>query len=239
MNKHLSHLQSSGWMNGNPTLSPFPRWNEMHGGSMGRNSSLEMGQSGEVDRRPWVLQVAHLVYAGFRIILPAVFFLASSVYGGEAVSFAIDSPDFIHMGDIPAKYTCEGEDTSPALVFAGAPEGTKSLALIVDDPDAPDPAAPKMTWVHWVLYDLPPDTSGLEESVTSLPADTLEGTNDWKRTGYGGPCPPIGRHRYFFKLYALDTVLPDLHEPTKVKLEQAMQGHVLAQTELIGTYQKK
>jgi len=170
--------------------------------------------------------------------LLAVFFMALPVYGGETMSFSIDSPDFTHMGDIPAKYTCEGEDISPALVFAGAPEGTKSLALIVDDPDAPDPAAPKMTWVHWVLYDLPPDTAGLDEAVISLPDGTLEGTNDWKRTGYGGPCPPIGRHRYFFKLYALDTVLDDLHEPTKAELEQAMQGHVLAQTELIGTYQK-
>jgi len=153
--------------------------------------------------------------------------------------FQLIPPGIIHMGDIPAQYTCEGEDISPVLIFAGAPDGTKSLALIVDDPDAPDPAAPKMTWVHWVLYNLPPDTTGLEESIASPPADTLEGINDWKRIGYGGPCPPIGRHRYFFKLYALDTMLSDLHEPTKVELEHAMQGHVLAQTELIGTYQKK
>jgi len=180
----------------------------------------------------------YMVYDAFRKMLLAVLFLASPVYGGEAVSFSVDSTNFIHMGDIPAKYTCEGEDISPALVFAGVPEGTKSLALIVDDPDAPDPAAPKMTWVHWVLYNLPPDTAGLDEAVTSLPGDTLEGTNDWKRIGYGGPCPPIGRHRYFFILYALDAMLPDLHEPTKVELEQAMHGHVLAQTELIGTYQK-
>ena len=154
----------------------------------------------------------------------------------EALS--ISSPAFQDGGGIPSKYTCEGEDISPPLSFAGAPAGTRSLALIVDDPDAPDPAAPKMTWVHWVLYNLPPDTTGLEEGVRRLPAGTLEGVNDWRRTGYGGPCPPIGRHRYFFKLYALDTVLPDLHAPTKADLEQAMQGHVLAQATLMGTYQK-
>jgi hypothetical protein len=97
-----------------------------------------------------------------------------------------------------------------------------------------------MTWVHWVLYNLPPGDGGLPEGVmpAALPAGTLEGLNDWKRTGYGGPCPPIGRHRYFFKLYALDTVLPDLGRPTKARLEQAMAGHVLARAELMGTYQK-
>jgi len=152
--------------------------------------------------------------------------------------FSIMSRVFEHGGNIPSKYTCEGEDVSPPLVFAGAPSGTKSLALIVDDPDAPDPKAPKMTWVHWVLYNLPADTAGLEEAAASLPTGTLEGINDWKHTGYGGPCPPIGRHHYFFKLYALDAVLPDLHQPTKAKLEQAMQRHILAQTELMGTYQK-
>ena len=127
-----------------------------------------------------------------------------------------------------------------ARLPAGAPAGTKSLALIVDDPDAPDPARPKMTWVHWVLYNLPADSRGLPEAVEpgGLPAGTLEGKNDWKRAGYGGPCPPIGRHRYFFKLFALDTVLPDLRTPTKAELEQAMQGHVLEKAELMGLYQK-
>jgi Raf kinase inhibitor-like YbhB/YbcL family protein len=97
-----------------------------------------------------------------------------------------------------------------------------------------------MTWVHWVLYNLPPTTSGLPEGVSSaqLPPGTKEGLNDWKRTGYGGPCPPIGRHRYFFKLYALDTVLPDLGRPTKADVEKAMAGHILEHAELIGTYQK-
>ena len=110
----------------------------------------------------------------------------------------------------------------------------------MDDPDAPDPAKPKMTWVHWVLYNLPADSRGLPEAVepAGLPAGTREGKNDWKRTGYGGPCPPIGRHRYFFKLFALDTELSDLKSPTKAELEKAMQGHVLEKAELMGLYQK-
>ena len=114
------------------------------------------------------------------------------------------------------------------------------LALIVDDPDAPDPANPRMTWVHWVLYNLPPDSSGLSAEMTAaqLPAGTGEGLNDWQRTGYGGPCPPIGRHRYFHKLYALDTTLPAMDQPTKAQVEAAMDGHVIASAQLIGTYQK-
>ena len=120
------------------------------------------------------------------------------------------------------------------------PAGTKSFALVVDDPDAPDPAAPKVVWVHWVLYDLPAATAALPAGLTAkdLPPGTREGFNDWKRTGWRGPCPPIGRHRYFHKLYALDMVLPDLHHPTRAALERAMAGHVLAQTELVGTYQR-
>ena len=151
------------------------------------------------------------------------------------------SSAFSTGGNIPVEHTCEGADLSPPLSWSGIPAGTKSLALIVDDPDAPDPAAPRMTWVHWLLYNRPPAAAGLPEGVApaALPAGTREGLNDWKRTGYGGPCPPIGRHRYFHKLYALDTLLPDLERPTKVLLEKALQGHVLAQAELIGTYQKK
>ncbi len=153
----------------------------------------------------------------------------------------ITSPAFAHEGEIPSKYTCEGQDVAPALVFAGVPAGTKSLVLIVDDPDAPDPKAPRMTWVHWVLYNLPPATAGLPEAAKTadLPTGTLEGLNDWKRTGYGGPCPPIGRHRYFHKLYALDAVLPDIKRPTKAQLEKAMAGHVIAETVLMGTYEKR
>jgi Raf kinase inhibitor-like YbhB/YbcL family protein len=150
----------------------------------------------------------------------------------------IGSPAFTHEGAIPSLYTCEGKDVSPPLSWSEVPPGTKSLALIVDDPDAPDPDAPKMTWVHWVLYNLPPTSDGLPERVKPLPAGTKEGMNDWKRTGYGGPCPPIGRHRYFHKLYALDTVLPDLKQPTKAKLEEAMKGHILREARLMGTYQK-
>ncbi len=155
------------------------------------------------------------------------------------MSLSIFSSAFEHLGEIPERHTCEGQDASPPLSWSGIPPGTKSLALIVDDPDAPDPAAPKMTWVHWVLYNIPVDASGLEEAIRALPAGTLEGLNDWDRTGYGGPCPPIGRHRYFHKLYALDCVLPDLHRPDKAKLLRAMDGHVLAHAELIGTYRKK
>jgi Raf kinase inhibitor-like YbhB/YbcL family protein len=160
--------------------------------------------------------------------------------GGKPMAFTLSSPAFGPNSAIPAKYTCEGSDVSPALAWSGAPAGTKSFALVVDDPDAPDPRAPKMTWVHWVLYDIPASAKGVPEAVQKkdLPAGTREGLNDWKRTGHGGPCPPIGRHRYFFKLYALDAVLPDLGNPTKGQLEKAMQGHVLAQAELIGTYEK-
>jgi hypothetical protein len=157
------------------------------------------------------------------------------------MSLILTSLAFAHLGMVPAQYTCEGADASPPLAWSGLPTGTKSLALIIDDPDAPDPAAPKMTWVHWVLYNIPPAASDLPEAVKTvqLPAGTKEGTNDWKRTGYGGPCPPIGRHRYFHKLYALDVVLPDLKHPTKIQLEKAMAGHILGQAELMGTYQKR
>ena len=156
------------------------------------------------------------------------------------MAFSISSSAFGPNGKIPSKYTCEGNDVSVPLSWSGAPAGTKSFALIEDDPDAPDPRAPKMTWVHWVLYNIPAAANGLPEAVqkSALPQGTRDGLNDWKRTGYGGPCPPIGQHRYFHKLYALDTVLPDLGTPTKAQLEKAMQGHVLAQAELIGTYEK-
>ncbi|HEV7930658.1 MAG TPA: YbhB/YbcL family Raf kinase inhibitor-like protein [Nitrosospira sp.] len=156
------------------------------------------------------------------------------------MSMSITSSSFPHNGPIPTRHTCEGHDTSPELLWTDVPAGTKSLALIMDDPDAPDPAAPKRVWVHWVLYNIPATSSGLPEGVApeDLPPGTQEGLNDWQRTGYGGPCPPIGNHRYFFKLYALDTVLPDLKQPTKAKLEEAMRGHIIAVAELIGRYQK-
>ncbi len=155
------------------------------------------------------------------------------------MTLTLTSPAFAYNGAMPARLTCDGRDLSPELRWSGLPAGTQSLALIVDDPDAPDPAAPRMTWVHWVLYNIAPTATGLAEAVApgALPAGTRQGLNDWGRTGYGGPCPPIGRHRYFHKLYALDTVLPDLGKPTKAALEQAMKSHVLASTELVGTYQ--
>ncbi len=156
------------------------------------------------------------------------------------MALSLSSPAFVPGGEIPELFTCEGQDLSPALDWTGVPEAAKSLVLIVDDPDAPDPKAPKLTWVHWVLYNLPPTARGLPQAVgRNLPAGTREGTNDWKRTGYGGPCPPIGRHRYFHKLYALDTVLPDLGAAPKAEVEAAMKGHVIAHAELMGTYQKK
>lgn len=155
--------------------------------------------------------------------------------------FAMSSKAFAPHGAIPSKHTCQGRDVSPPLDWTGAPAGVKTFALIVDDPDAPDPAAPKMTWVHWVLYNIPGTASALQEATTSdsLSEGTLEGLNDWKQTGYRGPCPPIGRHRYFYKLYALDVTLPDLNRPNKAQLEKAMQGHVLDTAELMGTYQKR
>ena len=157
------------------------------------------------------------------------------------MALALTSTAFEPGGAIPAAYTCQGKNVSVPLAWSGLPVGTRSLALIVDDPDAPDPAAPKMTWVHWVLYNIPPTATGLPEAVEpkALPAGTLEGRNDWGRTGYGGPCPPVGRHRYFFKLYALDVPLPDLGQPDKARLERAMQGHVLVQQQLVGTYAKR
>jgi Raf kinase inhibitor-like YbhB/YbcL family protein len=153
----------------------------------------------------------------------------------------LTSSAFQQGGPIPSRFTCEGTDTSPPLAWSGVPDGTRSLALVVDDPDAPDPAKPKRVYVHWVLHDIPPTADGLPEGVTAeqLPAGTREGRNDWGRTGYGGPCPPIGRHRYFFKLYALDAERLDLDTPTKAELEAAMRGHVIEQAELMGTYEQR
>ena len=155
------------------------------------------------------------------------------------MTLTLTSSAFSAGDEIPADYTCDGKNISPELKWTGIPEGTRSLALIIDDPDAPDPLAPKMTWVHWVLYNIPTSTTQLSEAISDneLPEGTQEGINDWKRTGYDGPCPPIARHRYFHKLYALDTVIEDLEKPTKAQLEAAMQGHILAHAELKGTYQ--
>ena len=157
------------------------------------------------------------------------------------MALQLHSPDFTDGEPLPPRLTCEGEDRSPALAWEGAPAGTRSFALVVDDPDAPDPAKPRTRWVHWVLYNLPPDLHALPEGVRSeqLPAGAREGLNDWKRPGYGGPCPPIGRHRYVHTLYALDAALPDLGTPTRGELEAALGTHVLARAQLVGTYQKQ
>lgn len=152
----------------------------------------------------------------------------------------LESTAFTPNAAMPAKFTCEGEDLSPPLTWSGAPQNVKSMVLIVDDPDAPDPAAPKRTWVHWVIYNLPGDTQLIENAAQlGLPEPARHGVNDWGKASYGGPCPPVGRHRYFFKLYALNITLPDLQRPTKAQVLAAMQGHVLAEAVLIGTYQKK
>ena len=156
------------------------------------------------------------------------------------MALTIFSPAFFFNDEIPHEFTCDGLDVSPPLEWRGVPELAKSLVLVVEDPDAPDPAAPKMTWVHWVLYNLPPTTTSFEQGITAddLPPGTMEGINNWKQKGYGGPCPPIGRHRYFFKLFAVDKVLDELEEPTTEQLAKAMAGHVLDQAELIGLYQR-
>ncbi len=159
---------------------------------------------------------------------------------GPKSSLSLTSDTFTQGGGIPARYTCEGDDISPPLKWTGAPSGTKSFALVMDDPDAPDPAKPQRVWVHWVVYNLPANTVGLPENASKpgLPKGALAGKSDSGKSLYGGPCPPIGRHRYFFKLYALDTELTGLSSPNKADLTQAMQGHVLASAELMGTYQK-
>lgn len=154
------------------------------------------------------------------------------------MTFILLSPAFADRAPIPVLHTCDGENSAPPLGWSGAPPGTMSFALIVDDPDAPDPAAPKRTFVHWVAYDIPPAVSEIAAGG-ELPAGSRAGGNDRGEAAYTGPCPPIGRHRYFFKIYALDATLGDLGDrPTKADLERAMQGHVLEHAEIVGTYQR-
>ncbi len=175
------------------------------------------------------------------VLTVAILPFASAIANEERpMSLKLVSSAFEEGGAIPQKYTCEGQDLSPPLAWSGVPQGAKSLVLIIDDPDAPDPKAPKMTWVRWVLYNLPANATGLPEGVTgkALPAGTMVGLNDWKRASYGGPCPPIGRHRYFHKLYALDAVLSGLNRPDKAAVEAKMRPHILAEATLIGTYEK-
>ena len=133
---------------------------------------------------------------------------------------------------IPSKYTCEGEDINPSLKIVGVPKNAKTLVLIMDDPDAP-----MGTWVHWLVWNMSPQTTEILEN--SVPTSSVEGTTSWRRTGYGGPCPPSGTHRYFFKLYALDIALNLSPQTDKAGLEKAMAGHILDKTELIGLYKKQ
>jgi len=180
-------------------------------------------------KRKWVWLGCGLVFGG-----------AGTSVAKESSALRFSSTAFSAGGAIPARYTCQGSNLSPPFDIDDMPAGSKSLALIADDPDAPDPAAPKTTWVHWVVYNLAPDTKNLAEGAAAHSlTGARAGLNDWKVTGYRGPCPPIGKHRYVFKLYALDVQLPDLHRPNKAALEKAMHGHVLDHAEWMGTYQKK
>jgi Raf kinase inhibitor-like YbhB/YbcL family protein len=178
---------------------------------------------------------------GFMPLLCCVVALSSSVEGADAAAkgtMQLTSTAFGEGGLIPVRYTCDGENVSPPLKWSGAPAGAKSFALIVDDPDAP-----AGIWVHWLVYDLPPTTTELPEGVAKsqyLPGGAKQGLNDFKHLGYGGPCPPPGKaHRYFFKLFALDRVIELKPGATKKELEAAMEGHKLAEGQLIGTYKRK
>ncbi len=160
-----------------------------------------------------------------------------SAEGGERMEIKITSPAFENGGLIPAKYTCDGDDISPPLRWDAVPEDTKSIALVSDDPDAP-----VGTWVHWVLFNLPAGTRELAENIPPdkvLPNGTKQGISDFGRIGYGGPCPPSGTHRYFFKLYALDTEIDLPAGATKGQLLEAMEGHILRQGQLIGKYKRQ
>lgn len=175
------------------------------------------------------------------LVVAAAFVVATNCAAGtDTDNVRMTSPAFVHGGDIPLRFTCDGDDVSPEVAWKDVPANAKSIALIFDDPDVPDPANPKRTWVHWVLYNIPPSVGGLAEAMTPdrLPTGTLSGLNDWKRVEYGGPCPPIGKHRYFFKLYALTEVLSGLERPTAAELEEAMRGKIVAVTELVGRYER-
>lgn len=151
----------------------------------------------------------------------------------------LTSPAFREGQQIPEKYTCDGANISPPLSWSSVPQGTRSLVLFIDDPDAPDPAHPRMDWTHWLLYNIPPQTVSLVEGVRDLPHGTRMGFTDFRQQEYSGPCPPIGNHRYFHRLYALDIVLPDLGKASKRDIESAMKGHVLGEAELIGKYSRR
>ncbi len=163
--------------------------------------------------------------------------LCSEPRGGKAMNMEVKSTAFQEGAMIPKLYTCDGQDISPPLSWTGVPSQAKSIALVMDDPDAP-----RGTWVHWVLFDIPADTNSLAENVPrtpSLPNGARHGNNSWPRLGYGGPCPPGGTHRYYFKVYALDIVLTLKTGITKAQLLKAMEGHILAEGQLMGRYTRK
>lgn len=157
------------------------------------------------------------------------------------MAFELRSPAFLEGDEIPPRYTCEGADASPPLTWSGVPKGTRSLALIVEDPDAPDPAAPQRTFVHWVVYDIPAGSSSLPDDASreGLPAAAREGVNDYLNASWNGPCPPKGRHRYFFRMFALDSRVGLKGNLPAEDLRAAIEGHVLGRAELMGTYEKR
>ena len=168
------------------------------------------------------------------MVIIAILTVFSPVSGREAVQMEpikITSPAFQDNGSIPRQYTCDGKDINPPLVFVNVPKEAKSLALIVDDPDAP-----VGTWVHWVLWNIDPNLIEIREN--SVPAGATQGKNDFRKNIYGGPCPPSGTHRYFFKVYALDTILNIKPYSTKADLENAMMGHILSDGKLVGKYKR-
>ena len=177
------------------------------------------------------------------VSLACLFFLKGTtdgVYaktrGGAKMEITITSTAFTHGGMIPREYTCDGRDISPSMAWAGVPEGTKSLAIICEDPDAP-----MGTWVHWVLFNIPATVNALPKSMTTdkvLENGARHGINDFRKFGYGGPCPPGGTHRYYFKIYALDTELTQEPGLTKAKLLKAMDGHIMAEGQLMGRYKR-
>jgi Raf kinase inhibitor-like YbhB/YbcL family protein len=171
--------------------------------------------------------------------LGAIVMLSST--GRANLPLQLTSAKFTGGAEIPSVYTCEGQSISPPLSWSDVPIAATSFAIVVDDPDAPDPKAPTRDFIHWVVYNLPGAARGLSEGVQAdeLPAGAVQGKNDMGKLGYAGPCPTTGRHRYFFRLYALDIALAGLHDPSKADLDDAMNGHVLAKAELVGTYQKR
>ena len=176
----------------------------------------------EVKMRYWLFLLSCIILV---LLSPG----ASGKEGYKMDALTITSTAFQH---IPVQYTCEGKDISPPLVIDGIPRAAKSLSLIVDDPDAP-----VGTWVHWVLWNIDPATRTIREN--GVPSGAVQGRNDFKKTSYGGPCPPSGTHRYFFKVYALDTMLAIPPTSTKADLEKAMRGHILAEGQLIGLYKRR